>query len=57
MVRAFGKKAEVIADYFSKGDKTHVDGHMDFVSYTDAESMNTHGFLLKDFEFCGTETS
>ena len=46
MVTAFGKKAEVIAD--------HLDGHMDFVSYTDAEGSKHEYWriLLEDFEFC-----
>ena len=54
MVTAFGKKAEVIADHFSKGDKIKVDGHMDFVSYTDAEGSKHEYWriLLEDFEFC-----
>ena len=40
--------------HFSKGDKIKVDGHMDFVSYTDAEGSKHEYWriLLEDFEFC-----
>ena len=54
MITAFGKKAEIISDYFHKGDKIKVDGHMDFVSYTDKDGKKHEYWriLLDDFEFC-----
>lgn len=54
MVTAFGKKAEIISEYFHKGDKIKVGGHMDFVSYADEEGQQHQYWriILEDFEFC-----
>lgn len=54
MVTAFGKKGETISEYFKKGDKIKVGGHMDFVSYVDEEEQKHEYWrvVLEDFEFC-----
>lgn len=54
LVTAFGKKAEIISEYFHKGDKIKIGGHMDFVSYIgdDQEKHEYWRIILEDFEFC-----
>ena len=54
---AFGKTAENISKYFSKGDRIGVTGHIQLDEYTsnDGERRSRHKFIVDDFEFIETK--
>ncbi|WBK39625.1 single-stranded DNA-binding protein [Clostridium phage CB452P1] len=52
---AFGKTAETIANYFSKGSKILVETHVQTGKYVNKDGANvyTTDFIVDRFEFCG----
>lgn len=52
---AFGKTAETISNYFSKGSKILLETHVQTGKYINKEGANvyTTDFIIDRFEFCG----
>lgn len=51
---AFGKRAEVIAQYFKKGTQVEVEGHIQTGKYDkDGQTIYTTDIVVDDFEFVG----
>lgn len=50
---AFGKKAEILSQYTTKGRKLAVEGKIETGSYTDKDGVKkyTSNIILQDFEF------
>lgn len=55
----FGKTAETIEKYVTKGSKIAVIGHIQTGSYTnkDGQKVNTFDVVVDDFEFCESKAS
>lgn len=55
----FGKTAETIEKYVTKGSKIAVTGHIQTGSYTnkDGQKVNTFDVVVDDFEFCESKAS
>lgn len=53
--RAFGKRAEVINQYFSKGSPIFVDGRLSFEQWEkeNGEKRNKHRVIVNNFQFVG----
>lgn len=51
----FGKRAEVIAEYFKKGSPIFIQGRLRFESWKDSEEKKHTKLrvLVENFEFCG----
>lgn len=58
-VVAFGKNAENIAEYFSKGSKIKIDGNLRHESFTNdkGEEKSFWRIQLEHFEFCTSKKS
>lgn len=56
-VTAFGKKAEVINQHFSKGKRILIDGQLSFNSWTgnDGQKRQEVSIKLNDFDFMGAK--
>ena len=54
-LQAFGRTAEVIAEYFHQGDPIHVEGRLRFRQWKTAEGekRSKHDLLIDGFEFVG----
>jgi single-strand DNA-binding protein len=54
-VRAFGKQAEVIKQYLSKGRQIYIEGRLAFDQWTgqDGQKRSKHRILLENFQFLG----
>ncbi len=54
-VSVFGKRAEVVAEYFQKGSPMLLEGRLQLNQWTDKEGnkRSMHKILLNDFEFIG----
>ena len=54
-LQAFGRTAEVIAEYFHQGDPIHVEGRLRFRQWESAEGekRSKHDLLIDGFEFVG----
>jgi len=54
-LQAFGRTAEVIAEYFHQGDPIHVEGRLRFRQWETAEGekRSKHDLLIDGFEFVG----
>ena len=55
---AFGKRAEVIHKYFTKGKEIIVSGEGHINSYTDRSGTKrkSYSILVNDFDFCGSKS-
>lgn len=53
-VTAFGKSAEFIDKYFSKGSKVAISGHLQSDSYTskDGKKMSSVSIIIDSVDFC-----
>jgi single-strand DNA-binding protein len=51
----FGKRAEVIGEYFKKGSPIFIQGRLRFESWVDKEGLKKTKLriLVENFEFCG----
>lgn len=54
---AFGRRAEVIDKFFSKGKEIIVAGEGHLNSYTDKEGIKrkSYSIFVQDFDFCGSK--
>ena len=54
-LQAFGRTAEVIAEYFHQGDPIHIEGRLRFRQWETAEGekRSKHDLLVDGFEFVG----
>ena len=54
-VSFFGRRAEVIAEYFSKGDQIYVEGQIQTRKWQDKDGNDRYTTEIKgrDFQFCG----
>lgn len=52
--KAFGRRAETMAEYLSKGRQVGIDGHIQTGSYTkqDGTKVYTTDVIVDDFDFC-----
>lgn len=56
----FGRKGEVVAEYFGKGGTIYIEGSLDLNTWTDKETGQNRSKLqviARDFEFCGRNSS
>lgn len=55
---AFGKRAEVIHKYFTKGKEIIVSGEGHINSYTDRSGTKrkSYSIFVEDFDFCGSKS-
>lgn len=53
---SFGKTAENIGKYFTKGSKIAVSGRLQISSYTDSNGQKRYStdVVVEDFDFCGS---
>ena len=53
---SFGKTAENIGKYFTKGSKIAVSGRLQISSYTDSNGQKRYSadVIVEDFDFCGS---
>lgn len=58
-VTIFGKTAENMAKYFSKGDMIYIEGRIQFNTYTDKDGNNRKSteLIVDTFEFCGSKSN
>lgn len=56
---SFGKTAENIGKYFSKGNKIAVSGRLQISSYTDSNGQKRYStdVVVEDFDFCGSAST
>jgi single-strand DNA-binding protein len=56
-VSAFGKQAEIINEYMSKGRPILIEGRLKFDSWTnkDGQKRSKHGVVVDNFQFVGTK--
>lgn len=57
-MRAYGKRGEIIAKYFKKGDKIKIGGHLDMGKFEtkDGKTKDYWLVIVDDFEFCDTRS-
>jgi single-strand DNA-binding protein len=56
---SFGKTAENIGKYFSKGNKIAVSGRLQISSYTDSNGQKRYStdVVVEDFDFCASASA
>ena len=56
---SFGKRAETIGQYFTKGKQVAIEGHIQVSKYQDKEGNNRYStdVIVDSFEFIGNSTS
>ncbi|MEK6766989.1 MAG: single-stranded DNA-binding protein [Planctomycetota bacterium] len=57
-VNMFGRRAEVINEYFSKGNPIFIEGRLQFQQWEtkDGQKRNTLRVVAEDFQFIGSKT-
>jgi single-strand DNA-binding protein len=57
-VNMFGRRAEVINEYFSKGNPIFIEGHLQFQQWEtkDGQKRNTLRVVAENFQFIGSKT-
>ncbi|HHT9119634.1 MAG TPA: single-stranded DNA-binding protein [Candidatus Hypogeohydataceae bacterium YC41] len=55
-INMFGRRAEVISQYFSKGDPIFIEGRLQYRQWESKEGqkMSAHRVIAENFEFVGT---
>lgn len=58
-VTLFGKTAEIVSNYFHKGDMIYIEGRIQFNTYTDKDGNNRKSteLIVDTFEFCGSKSN
>ena len=57
-IKAFGRRAEVISEYFSKGNPIFIEGRLQFQQWEtkDGQKRNALRVVAEDFQFLGGKT-